>query len=182
MLFRSKRHYKRPKLFGLTLTWKNYREAFGWRVADRLGRNPMVNCGVFALRADAPHWHIWGRIIERVAQRTRFFFAEQTALNYAIFAEHLPVDFLPAYCNWMPGDAAPAFDAQRGLFVEPFSPHEVIGIMHLAGPDQKTHVFRLNRLDGGCVETSLRYGDSRAICHSIDPRSRTAAEPRATAG
>jgi hypothetical protein len=177
-----KRHYKRPKWFGLTLTWKNYREAFGWRVADRLGRNPMVNCGVFALRADAPHWHIWGRIIERVAQRTRFFFVEQTALNYAIFAEHLPVDFLPAYCNWMPGDAAPAFDAQRGLFVEPFSPHEVIGIMHLAGPDQKMHVFRLNRLDGGFVETSLRYSDSRTICPSIDPRSQKAAGSGLTPG
>jgi hypothetical protein len=171
-----KRHYKRPKLFGLTLTWKNYREAFGWRVADRLGRNPMVNCGVFALRADALHWPIWGRIIEQVAQRTRFFFVEQTALNYAIFAEHLPVDFLPAYCNWMPGDAAPGFDARRGLFVEPFSPHEVIGIMHLAGREQKTHVFRLNRLDGGYVETSLRYSDSRALCHSTtDARSQTAA-------
>jgi hypothetical protein len=158
-----KRHYKRPKLFGLTLAWKNYREAFGWRVADRLGRNPMVNCGVFALRSDAPHWAAWARIMAQVAQRTRFFFVEQTALNYAIFAEHLPVDFLPAYCNWMPGDAAPAFDADRGLFVEPFSPHEVIGIMHLAGAEQKTHIFRLRRLDGGVVETSLRYSESRAV-------------------
>jgi hypothetical protein len=159
-----KRHYKRPKLFGLTLTWKNYREAFGWRVADRLGRNPMVNCGVFALRGDAPHWAVWARIIERVAQRTRFFFVEQTALNYAIFAEHVPVDFLPAYCNWMPGDAAPAFDPDRGLFVEPYSPHEVIGIMHLAGPDQKAGIFRLRRLGGGEIETSLRYSESRAVC------------------
>ena len=40
----------------LDLAWKNYREAFGWRVADRLGRNPMVNGGVFALHRDAPHW------------------------------------------------------------------------------------------------------------------------------
>jgi hypothetical protein len=159
-----KRHYKRPKLFGLTLTWKNYRAAFGWRIADRLGRNPMVNCGVFALRHDAPHWQVWGRIIERVAQRTRFFYVEQTALNYAIFAENLPIDFLPAYCNWMPGDAAPVFDPGRGMFVEPFSPHEVIGIMHLAGPEQKTRVFRLSRLDGGEIETSLRYSESRAVC------------------
>jgi hypothetical protein len=163
-----KRHYKRPKLFGMTLSWKNYREAFGWRAADRLGRNPLVNCGVFALRADAPHWEAWARLLKRAAHRTRFFFIEQTALNYGIFAEHLPVDFLPAYCNWMPGDAAPAFDADRGLFVEPYSPHQVIGVMHLAGRDQKNRVFRLNRLDGGSVETSLRYGASRALC-SPDP-------------
>jgi hypothetical protein len=159
-----KRHYKRPKLFGRTLAWKNYREAFGWRAADRLGRNPMVNCGVFALHRDAPHWQAWQRLIARVLQRTRFFFAEQTALNYAIFAEHLPVNFLPAYCNWMVGDAAPAFDARRSLFVEPYAPHEVIGVMHLAGAEQKNHTFRLSRLDGGTIETQLRYGATRELC------------------
>ncbi|HTV46645.1 MAG TPA: hypothetical protein VMF05_15135 [Stellaceae bacterium] len=178
-----KRHYKRPKWLGMTLAWKNYREAFGWRIADRLGRNPMVNCGVFALRGDAPHWQIWARIMTRVAQRTRFFFVEQTALNYAIFAEHVPVDFLPAYCNWMPGDAAPAFDADRGLFVEPYSPHQPIGIMHLAGREQKQHSFRLNRLDGGTVVTPLRYGDSRWLCRSCPGAQRmpVAATSRATA-
>jgi hypothetical protein len=159
-----KRHYKRPKLFGTTLAWKNYRKAFGWRTADRLGRNPMVNCGVFALHHDAPHWAAWQRLIAQVLQRTRFFFAEQTALNYAIFAERLPVNFLPAYCNWMPGDAAPAFDAATGLFVEPYAPHEVIGVMHLAGTEQKTHVFRLDRLDGGTVDTALRYNATRELC------------------
>jgi hypothetical protein len=168
-----KRHYKRPKLFGRTLAWKNYREAFGWRAADRLGRNPIVNCGVFALHRDAPHWAAWARIMTEAAQRTRFFFIEQTALNYVIFAERLPVEFLPAYCNWMPGDAAPAFDAEHGLFVEPFAPHEVIGVMHLAGPEQKSHVFRLNTLDGGTVETSLRFGESR----DLRPRVRPAQNP-----
>ena len=164
-----KRHYKRPKLFGQTLAWKNYREAFGWRAADRLGRNPMVNCGVFALHRDAPHWQAWQRLIERVLRRTRFFYAEQTALNYAIFAEKLPVNLLPAYCNWMVGDAAPAFDAARGLFVEPHAPHEVIGVVHLAGPEQKSHIFRLARLDGGAVETSLRYRATRALCGRPSP-------------
>jgi hypothetical protein len=73
----------------------------------------------------------------------------------------------------MPGDAAPAFDAERGLFVEPYAPHEVIGVMHLAGPDQKSHIFRLDRLDGGTVATSLRYSESRALCD----RASAEAEP-----
>jgi hypothetical protein len=176
-----KRHYKRPKLFGKTLSWKNYRQAFGWLTADRLGRNPIVNCGVFALHQNAPHWVAWARVMTKVAQRTRFFFIEQTALNYVIFAERLPVEFLPAYCNWMPGDAAPGFDTERGLFVEPYAPHEVIGIMHLAGPAQKTGTFRVRRLEGGVAETSLRYGDSRALCsrprfdQNLIPISATAA-------
>jgi hypothetical protein len=158
-----KRHYKRPKLFGWTLSWKCYREAFGWRVADRLGRNPILNCGVFALHHDAPHWDAWARVIAQVVQRTRFFYIEQTALNYVIFAERLPVDLLPAYCNWIAGDAVPAFDAARRLFVEPYAPHEVIGVMHLAGEQQKSQVFRLRRLDGGDIETSLRYSETRAL-------------------
>jgi hypothetical protein len=158
-----KRHYKRPKLFGMNLAWKSYREAFGWRVADRLGRNPMINGGVLALHAEAPHWEAWRRVLARVLQRTSFTPAGQTALNYVIFAEHLPVNFLPAYCNWMPGDAAPAFDAARGLFVEPYAPHQVIGVMHLAGAEQKSQTFRLNRLDGGTIDTGLRYGATREL-------------------
>ena len=161
-----KRHYKRPKVFGWTLSWKCYREAFGWRVADRLGRNPILNCGVFALHHDAPHWDAWARVIAQIAQRTRFFYIEQTALNYVIFAERLPVNLLPAYCNWMPGDAAPAFDAAHGRFVEPYAPHEVIGVMHLAGEAQKSHIFRLRQLDGGEVETSLRYSETRALAEA----------------
>jgi hypothetical protein len=159
-----KRHYKRPKLFGWTLQWKHYREGFGWRVADRLGRNPMINSGAFAARGDAPHWAAWQRATACVLQRSSFTPGAQIALNYIIFAEHLPVNFLPSYCNWMPGDAAPAFDAERGLFVEPHAPHEVIGIMHLAGAEQKSHVFRLDRLDGGTVETTLRYSATRDLC------------------
>jgi hypothetical protein len=158
-----KRHYKRPKLLGRTLAWKCYREAFGWRVADRLGRNPIVNCGVFALHHDAPHWDAWARVIGQVAQRTRFFYIEQTALNYVIFSERLPVNFLPAYCNWMPGDAAPAFDAARGRLVEPYAPHEIIGVIHLAGEAAKSHTFRLRCLDGGALETTLRYSATRAL-------------------
>jgi hypothetical protein len=159
-----KRHYKRPKLFGMNLGWKNYRRAFGWRVADRLGRNPTVNVGVLALHAEAPHWAAWRRVLAGVLQRTSFTPAGQTALNYVVFAEHLPVNFLPAYCNWMPGDAAPAFDAARGLFVEPYAPHHVIGVMHLAGAEQKSLVFRLPRLDGGTIESGLRYGATRELC------------------
>ncbi len=170
-----KRHYKRPKLFGRTLPWKSYHEAFGWRVADRLGRNPFANAGIFALRADAPHWDAWAQTLGRVLRRSHFFLAAQTALNYVIYGERLPVDFLPCYCNWMPGDAPPVFDAAHGRFVEPYAPHEVIGVMHLAGPDQKSKVFRLDCLDGGTVETSLRYSETRALC-------RLPAEPTAIAG
>src|SRR5713226_5805249 len=72
-----KRHYKRPKLFGMTLPWRCYRTAYGWRVADRMGRNPMLNCGVFALRGDSPHWDAWIAAMTCALQRTNFIFIEQ---------------------------------------------------------------------------------------------------------
>jgi len=153
-----KRHYKRPKILGWTLTHKCYREAFGWRIAERYGRNPMLNVGVFALRADAPHWETWIRLLTQVLQRTRFVFVEQIALNYGVFALGLPANILPAYCNWMVGDAAPAYDDAGRCLVEPFAPYAKIGIVHLAGADQKTKEFTLVTLGGGSIRTTLRYG------------------------
>jgi hypothetical protein len=117
----------------------------------------------------------------RALRRTRFFFIEQTALNYAVFAERLPAELLPAYCNWMPGDAAPAFDPERGLFVEPFVPHEPIGVMHLAGPEQKSGRLRLKQLGGGEVEASLRYSESRSLCVGAADRAATGRGARTVA-
>jgi hypothetical protein len=42
-------------------------------------------------------------------------------------------------------------------------PHETIGIMHLAGTEQKEQVFALTRLDGGTIMTGLRYDDRQAL-------------------
>jgi hypothetical protein len=152
-----KRHYKRPKLFGRTLQWRCYRAAYGWRAADRLGRNPMLNCGVFALRGDSPHWANWVEAMTRALQRTSFFFIEQIALNYAVFTGAIPASFLPAPCNWLCGDAAPMWNAGSRRLVEPNAPHQPLGILHLAGDEQKNKTFTLKTLEGGEITTMLRY-------------------------
>jgi hypothetical protein len=159
-----KRHYKRPKLFGMTLPWRCYREAFGWRVADRLGRNPMVNCGVFALRGDSPAWAVWAATMRRALERTNFVFIEQIALNYAIFTGEVAYSFLPATCNWLCGDATPMWDEATRRFVEPHAPHAPLGILHLAGEEQKTRRFSLETVAGGRIETHLRYSAVRQRC------------------
>jgi hypothetical protein len=152
-----KRHYKRPKLFGMTLQWRCYRQAYGLRIADRMGRNPMLNCGVFALRGDSPHWTAWSAAMHDALQRTSFFFVEQIALNYAVFSGAIAASFLPATCNWLCGDAAPMWDAKMQRFVEPNAPHAPLGILHLAGDEQKTKEFIIATLDGGTIATRLRY-------------------------
>jgi hypothetical protein len=157
-----KRHYKRPKLFGMTLQWHCYRRAYGWRVADRMGRNPMLNCGVFALRGDAPHWERWIAAMTLALQRTNFVFIEQIALNYAIFDGTIAATFLPATCNWLCGDATPMWDPLRERLVEPNAPHQPLGILHLAGEAQKEKQFTLQTTTGGSTERMLRYGVFRA--------------------
>ncbi len=156
-----KRHYKRPKLLGMTLQWHCYRKAYGLRVADRMGRNPMLNCGVFALRGDSPFWDVWVEAMARALQRTNFVFIEQIALNYAIFGGTIAATFLPASCNWLVGDAAPMWDAARQRLVEPHAPHLPLGIIHLAGEAQKEKSFTLTTTAGGGVVTGLRYAALR---------------------
>jgi hypothetical protein len=156
-----KRHYKRAKLFGMTLQWRCYREAYGLRVADRMGRNPMLNCGVFALRGDSPHWDVWIAAMKRALQRTNFVFIEQIALNYAIFAGAIEATFLPATCNWLCGDAAPLWDAARRRLVEPNAPYQPLGILHLAGAGQKDKSFTLATRADGTIVTGLRYSAFR---------------------
>jgi hypothetical protein len=154
-----KRHYKRPKLFGMTLQWRCYRTAYGLRVADRMGRNPMLNCGVFALRGDSPSWDRWIAAMTRALQRTNFVFIEQIALNYAIFTGTIPATFLPASCNWLCGDAAPMWDEASRCLVEPNAPNAPLGILHLAGEGQKEKTFTLATTAGGNITTGLRYSD-----------------------
>jgi hypothetical protein len=161
-----KRHYKRPKLLGMTLPWRCYRIAYGWRVADRLGRNPMLNCGVFALRGDSPHWASWADSMARALRRTSFVFVEQIALNYAVFTGRIGATFLPATCNWLCGDAAPMWDPAARRLVEPNAPHQPLGILHLAGEEQKTKTFAVETLDGGRISTMMRY---RAFAPSLAP-------------
>ncbi len=154
-----KRHYKRPKLLGMTLQWHCYRKAYGLRVADRMGRNPMLNCGVFALRGDSPHWDVWIAAMARALQRTNFVFIEQIALNYAIFGGTIAATFLPASCNWLCGDAAPMWDESRRRLVEPNAPYAPLGILHLAGEGQKEKSFILATTDGDRMTTGLRYSN-----------------------
>lgn len=165
--------YKPPKL------WTQNHKAFAWgygvRAGYRLGRYPILNGGVWALAADAPHWQAWRSALDRALSRYRtkmppldnmsFQMIEQTAQNYVVFADKLPATFLPAYCNWFCGKGDPMLDASNGVLVEPHEPHRPLGIVHLAGKGVKDRVFKLATLQGGTVETGL----SRAAIYQLRP-------------
>ncbi len=166
--------YKRPRRYRRTQNYRSFEWSYGWKTADRLGRNPILNCGVFALSSDAPHWEIWAAAIQRALSRRTFMprkgwpnlyfkLIEQTAMNYVVFGEKAPSTFLPAWCNWFCAHASPKIDRDTNLLVEPHAPYQPIGIVHLAGKDFQNHPFELEGLNGPSIKTRLRYEDINGL-------------------
>ncbi len=89
------------------------------------------NTGAFSLRGDAPHWHSWAGHFRRGLESSPLRFSDQTALNYAIWKDTLPVHPLPALCNWCCHLAAPKKNHQTGKLCEPRIPHRPIGVLHM---------------------------------------------------
>ncbi len=167
-------NFKRPRRYRRTQNYKSFKWSYGWLTADRLARNPILNCGVFALPADGPHWDLWAAAIRRALTRRtlrsrrgwpdlNFKLIEQTAMNYVVFGDKPPATFLPAWCNWFCAHAAPKFDRTRGLLVEPHAPYRPIGIVHLAGEDFQNRAFDLDELHGEGTTTRLRYEDVEGL-------------------
>jgi hypothetical protein len=150
------------------------REALNWRMeklrayhgptaVPLLTTEQYLNAGVFALRADAPHWARWADAFRRgvdACHGTQC--CDQTALNYMVWTERVPVHPLPALCNWTCHLAIPAFLPSTGRFHEPFVPHQSIGVMHLTG-ETKDYTFEFRDGQGRTVQSDLRFSRDRKI-------------------
>ena len=164
--------YKAPKLW--TQNHKAFAWGFGSRIGYRLGRNPILNSGVFALAARAPHWQMWADAHAQMLNRRRlrpphradffnFSIAEQTALNYVVFGLRQDYTLLPATANWFCGKGTPKWDAERRLVVEPHAPYAPLSIIHLAGKGMKDRVWTLESLQCGTVRCRLTWDEVRAL-------------------
>jgi hypothetical protein len=72
---------------------------------------PHINNGVFAMRADAPHWTSWRKYFQRALNRTqRVIPYDQISLNAAVYLDQLPTAFMPATCNWIVGLGHPMWN------------------------------------------------------------------------
>jgi hypothetical protein len=109
---------------------KSYVEAFDPATADELVRYPLINSGVFALRAEAPHWQAWGDTLKAALQQTTSSLVEQAAINHVVYRQKLPAAFLPSWCNWICHHAAPRRDPAGGALTEPLLPYQRLGIVH----------------------------------------------------
>lgn len=140
-IHRSMRHYRHAWKEFSTVNGAAYEAAFGQETAERLIRYPLINAGVFALRADAPHWQGWADLLGDALQRSADM-TDQITLNVLVYDHGFACEPLPSRCNWPVHHATPAWDAERGLFVEPAMPYEPLGILHLT-----IHTKRLETLD-----------------------------------
>ena len=129
----------KTKLFRQTTVrsflFKHVKRAFGRRKAKKLAHYPELNTGAFALHRDAPHWKAWAGWMERAAPRARVYGIDQLAASMMIYEDGLPVELLPAWCNWTCTRALPIVDSETGQLLEPYLPHHPLGIVHLAGLD-----------------------------------------------
>ena len=129
-IHRSMRHYQHAWGEFAAVCGAAYEACFGKETAERLIRYPMINAGVFALRADAPHWSGWAEVYRDALQRSTDL-TDQLALNVLVYDQGFKHEPLPSRCNWPVHHATPAWDAERALFVEPAMPYEPLGILHM---------------------------------------------------
>lgn len=146
----------RPRSF----YYSNARKAFSGKMAREMFPYPTVNAGVFAMAGNAPHWKHWQGLIEHALKRGKVFTAEQLTMGIMIWKDKFSAELLPAPCNWL-CETKPLWDTKQKCFIEPYLPHQKIGIMHLSGydsmrvhPDETTEVMTLS---GDVVQKSLRF-------------------------
>jgi len=140
-----------------------YTDLHGPEVAAKYRDYPIFNTGVFAIPAGSPIWQGWQNRISEALSRKRNFHVEQCSINFELFENfdryvEQGLELLPARCNWVCHQSLPMFDAKRECLVEPFLPHEKLGIVHRASDDfkqQKTGTIKTT--DGGVREMNLKY-------------------------
>jgi hypothetical protein len=173
-IHRAFRHYRHAWPEFSAVNGAAFREAFGAALADRLVRYPLINAGVFAIRAGSPAWGAWATVLDEALQRSTNM-TDQIALNVAVYERGLPAEALPSTCNWPVHHALPAWDAARGLFVEPSLPHDPLGILHMTIYTKTVASFDIVQVggpaDGSTRPMTVRYvppGEDRSRPHTPD--------------
>jgi hypothetical protein len=165
-IHRAMRHYRHAWQEFATVNGAAFAACFDKATADRLIRYPLINAGVFALQADAPHWQGWADLLGEALQRSTNM-TDQIALNVLVYDKGFACEPLPSRCNWPVHHATPAWNVERSLFVEPAMPYDALGILHLTIYTKRLAALDVRELGGphaGEVRArSLRWPGRTAI-------------------
>ena len=124
---------------------------------------PHLNAGLFALRADSPHWDLWVHHYRAAWERTGTFNPhDQFSINRLVHGglwsrPKAATTILPPRYNWICDRGPPMWNDAAGALCEPYAPYRTIGAVHLAGPG-KTRAYSVRRTGGGCFEAMLLQG------------------------
>ena len=149
-----------------TIKSQNYKHAkssgFSEKIARKVALMPHLNIGVFSLEKNAPHWQVWQKNLKQALSKGKIWGSEQIAMNITIYVDELPVEILPAYCNWTLINKL-KYDQIKNTLVEYYLPHHKIGIVHLAGKNNdhirynKEYLSEIETLDGKNIKKKLRF-------------------------
>jgi predicted O-methyltransferase YrrM len=133
---------------------------FGSEYLERFRSSGVMNAGVFAGRADAPHWQEWRQVIDaniaNADTKWLLFLLDQTALSIVCTRSDLETTILPSTCNWMSHWALPMTSDDGSQLIRPLAPHEKLGIVHQTA-HTKRRFYALPRQGGGRHSRTLCY-------------------------
>ena len=160
-----------------SFNFKNARHArLPLSVCREIGTRALLNAGVFALRADAPHWAAMRRWQERILRHGKPFTSDQLAMACAIYIDGLPCELLPTWCNYV---APRRVDPVRAELLEQNYPYRRVGVVHLSAQkamrlDEGATVPVLGS-DGKTYHANLRYGIFQRMIRAAAPAPAAAA-------
>ncbi len=153
----SDRAYKfQPWLFG----WNLKHKILGLGVKDGLTLmvKQYLNCGVYCVAADAPHWDMWIALLKKAVDATnRVAPHSQFTFNQMYHCKKLPMRILDAGDNWICDRAPPVWDEETKLYCKPYAPFEPLALLHLAGPAKRRNYTIKTTTGQSREDVSLRY-------------------------
>ncbi len=150
--------------------FKNGRHAgLPLKVLRDLGNRSLLNAGVFALRADAPHWRNMRKWQAQILDHGgKPFTSDGLAMGLGIYVDGLPIELLSTTCNYIRPWRA---DLSAPAVVEFYYPYPKVGIVHLAGQKEMrfeaTATTEVLDLTGRPVQLSLRYGQFQRMAREL---------------
>ena len=119
-----------------TINYKNISKSISFKEGRKYAMYPTLNAGAFSINDNSEIWKCFQKNIILASKKGRIFGTDQVALALSVYKDNLPVEFLPAYTNWMCEFKMPLIESGKNIFVEPYFPYHPIGLMHLAGLDE----------------------------------------------
>ncbi len=151
--------------------FSNARRAFGFKAAKYLLPYHVLLAGAFALRADAPHWDHWQKLVLKALKKGKIFTAEQLCLGVMCYLDGYEFEILPGWSHWL-CEFKPLWDKKSEQFVEPFLPHEPLGILHMSGFDEmrldRSITTEFKTTDGDIIQRHYRFGGYDGETEKVD--------------